>query len=129
MTQQISDLDLSLDANNLYRDEVITDLRAGTLRQLTPVTVTGERDDSRAVRFHGQTQIMTQAGALPVNFDIDAKDLKEAVDKFGEAARKGMEDTIKQIEEMRREQASSIVVPGQEGGGLGGGQGGPGLKF
>ena len=125
MSQQISDLDLSLDANNLYRDEVITDLRAGTLRQLIPVTVEGERDDSRSVRFHGQTQIMTQAGALPVNFDIEAADLSEAVEKFGEAAKQGMEDTIKQIEEMRRDQASSIVVPGQEGGG----QGGSGLKF
>lgn len=128
MSQQLSDLDLSLDANNLYRDEVITDLRAGTLRQLTPVTVSGERDEKRAIRFHGQTQIMTQAGALPVNFDIEADSLEEAVEKFGAAARQGMEDTIKQIEEMRREQASSIVVPGQEGG-LGGGQGGSGLKF
>ncbi|TGG91331.1 hypothetical protein E4656_16560 [Natronospirillum operosum] len=130
MSQQLSDLDLSLDANNLYRDEVITDLRAGTLRQLTPVTVNGERDENRAIRFHGQTQIMTQAGALPVNFDIEADSLEEAVEKFGAAARQGMEDTIKQIEEMRREQASSIVVPGQEGGGFGGGQGGgSGLKF
>lgn len=123
MSEQIADMDMSLDTANLYREEVITDLRAGTLRQMIPVTTDGERDPERDIQFHGATQIMTQAGALPVNFEIPASSLAEAVAQFGDAAKQGVEDTVKRLEAMRREQASSIVVPGQEGGQGGAGSG------
>ncbi len=125
MTQQLSDMDMSLDTDNLYREDVITDLRAGTLRCMVPVTRTGEADSTRSVVYHGQTQVMTQAGALPVNFEIEADSLEDALAQYGDAAKQGVEDTFKRLEEMRREQASSIVVPGQEGGS----GGGSGLQF
>lgn len=121
VSEQLSQMDMSLDTENLYREEVITDLRTGTLRQMIPVLVTGERDPGRDILFHGATQVMTQAGALPVNFEIEASSLKDAIEQYGDAAKQGVEDTIKQLEEMRREQASSIVVPGQGGGSAGGG--------
>lgn len=122
MSEQLSQMDLSLDQANLYREEVITDLRAGTLRRMIPVLPSGERDPERDILYHGATQVMTQAGALPVNFDIVAESLEDAIAQYGDAARQGVEDTIKRLEEMRREQASSIVVPGQ-GDGAGGGSG------
>ena len=31
----------------LYREDSFTDRQVGNIRQMTPVTITGERDDSR----------------------------------------------------------------------------------
>ena len=40
---------------------------------------------------------------------------QEAVEKFGEAAKKGIKDMLEKIQEMRREAASQIVTPGMPG--------------
>lgn len=116
--------DIQMEPGELYREEVFTDRKIGTIRVLIPVTESGSDDDSRDVVYSGQTQIMTPAGALPISFEIDAQNIGEAAAKFGEAAKQGIEQTMKELEELRREAASSIVVPGA-GGGMGG-MGGPG---
>ena len=70
---------------------------------------------------------MTPMGALPINFNLKANTIGEAAEKFGPEAELAVERTAKELEEMRREQASKIVVPGQEGGMSGmGGMGGMG---
>src|SRR5215470_8001671 len=63
--------EIKLDATSLYREEVFTDRRAGTLRKLTPITVDGSVDSSRQVLFSGQTQLLTPAGVLPLVFEIE----------------------------------------------------------
>lgn len=113
-----------MDASNLYREETISDLKIGTLRILTPITVTGEPDDAREVQYIGQANLYTPAGAMPLNFEIEADSLQAAVDGFEAGARQAMEETMERLREMRREQASSLYVPGQGGQG-GGGAGGP----
>ena len=55
--------EIKLDPTTLYREEVFTDRRTGTLRRLTPITIAGEPDPSRHVLFSGQTQLLTPAGA------------------------------------------------------------------
>ena len=70
---------------------------------------------------------MTPAGALPINFEIEAATLGEAIDKFGDGARAAIEDTMRRIEEMRRDAASSIIVPDAGGGAPGGGMPGGGV--
>lgn len=116
--------DMSMAAGEMYQEEVFTDRTAGSIRRLTPVTAAGERDDSRDVLYLGETQLMTQAGALPLNFEIPAQSLDEAVGKFGEHADAALKQTLERLEEMRREQASGLYVPGQGGGGMPGGGGG-----
>lgn len=101
------------DKQGLYREDSYTDRRVGNIRQMTPVTVTGERDASRPVLYMGATQVMTSAGPVPLNFDIPAANLEEAADRFGESADKAVEEMAARLEALRREQASSIVVPGQ----------------
>lgn len=122
--------DIRMDADSLYLEEVFTDRRVGTIHKMTPVKKDGERDDARPILWVGQAQMMTPAGALPLHFEIEAKDLAEAVEKFGDGAQKAAEETMDRLKELRREQASSIVTPesGGYGGGFGGqgGQGGPG---
>ena len=107
--------------NGLYREDSYTDRRVGSIRQLTPVTSSGDRDEDRPVLYMGATQVMTGAGPVPLNFDIPGETLEDAVGNFGSSAEKAVEDMAARLEEMRREQASSIVVPGQ--GGPGGGSG------
>ncbi len=71
----------------------------------------GTPDPARATSYVGQAQIMTPAGALPLSFEIDAKTLAEACDRFADGARVAFEETMRELQEMRRQQASSLVIP------------------
>ncbi|HET9679341.1 MAG TPA: hypothetical protein VFP95_02130, partial [Gammaproteobacteria bacterium] len=104
--------EITMQADSLYRQEIFTDRRVGTVRKLTPVTASGEVDSARDIVFEGQASLYTPAGALPLNFEIEADDFAQAIEKFGDAAQVAMEKTIKELEEMRRNQASGIVTPG-----------------
>ena len=106
----------TLDANSLYLEESFTDRQVGTLRRMTPVDRDGNPDQSRPVLYVGSAQVYTPAGALPLSFEIEAASLAEAADGFGSAAQKALEETMEELRRMQREQASSIVVPGQERG-------------
>jgi hypothetical protein len=122
--------DISLDPNALYREDVFTDRRAGSIRRLTPVTNDGSTDASRPVLFSGQTQLLTPAGVLPLGFEIEAKTLAEALDKFPEGVKIALDQAIDEAREMRREAASRIVVPDVGSGvGPGPGAGGGKIKF
>jgi|SRR5687767_8877763 hypothetical protein len=103
--------DIKVDPKALYLEEVFTDRRVGTIRRLTPVTGDGARDAARAVLYVGETQVLTPAGALPIGFEIGAGSLEEAAQKFGDLAREAIERTVKELQELRRQAASSIVVP------------------
>lgn len=111
MNQQFPDV--KIDTDNLVKEEVYTDQKIGSIRVLTPVNTAGEVDNSRQITFFGQTQVMTQGGPLPLNFELEANNLSDAVALFGEAAKLSMEKTMQEIQEYQREQASKIVVPGQ----------------
>jgi hypothetical protein len=115
------EMDIEMDTASLYREEVYTDRKIGTIRALVPVTSDGGTDLGRKVIFIGEAQIVTQVGPLPVSFEIDAPNLVAAVAGYGAAAKVGVERTIQQLQEMRRQQASSIIVPGADPGVLGGG--------
>src|SRR5213082_4012908 len=103
--------DIKVDPNALYLEEVFTDRRIGTIRRMTPVKKDGERDAARAVLYVGETQVLTPAGALPIGFEIGAGSLEEAADKFGQLAREAIERTVKELQDLRRQAASQIVVP------------------
>jgi hypothetical protein len=109
-----------MDADALYLEEIFTDRRVGTIRRLTPVDGKGGVDKTRPVAYVGETQVMTSVGALPISFEIDAKDLADAAQKFGAEAKDAIEKTVRDLQEMRRQAASSIVVPQGGMGGLGG---------
>ncbi|HEX4266503.1 MAG TPA: hypothetical protein VHY36_01350 [Steroidobacteraceae bacterium] len=125
-----SDLpEVHLDPAGLYREEIYTDRRAGTIRRLTPVTVTGATDPARPILFSGQTQLLTPAGVLPLVFEIEAATLEEALTKFPEGVNAALEQAIDEAREMRREAATRIVVPEVGGGGMGPGSAGGGGKI
>ena len=113
--------DIRIDPSSLYLEEVFTDRRVGTIRRLTPVTKEGTRDTAKAVLYIGETQVLTPAGALPIGFEIGAGSLEEAAEKFGTLAKEAIERTVKELQELRRQAASSIVVPQGPVPGVGGG--------
>ena len=131
MSQESVDnrVDNQMDVNNLYREEMITDRKLGVIRCMAPITPEGTADTARPVLYLGQAEIMTNMGPVPINFEIEAKSLAEAVQGFGAAAQQGIEKTMQQIQEMRRQAASQLVVPqggmpnlGPGAGGRGGGK-------
>jgi hypothetical protein len=117
--------DIKLDPAHLYREETFTDRRAGTLRRLVPVDAQGRDDGSRPVIYEGHASLMTPAGALPLQFQIDADSMEDALRKFPEVARQALEHTLDELQRLQREAQSSIVVPGAGGmpPGMGGGGG------
>lgn len=120
----IRSTDIKVDPAALYLEEIFTDRQVGTIRRLTPVKSDGSPDPARTVVYTGETQIMSTMGALPIAFEIDAASLGEAANKFGQLAKEAIDRTLREIQELRRQAASSIIVPpagSVPGGGLPGG--------
>jgi hypothetical protein len=97
-----TDVDLKMDAAHLYREEVFTDQRIGTIHRLVPVKADGSPDPDRSVVFTGQTQVLTAGGALPLTFEIAATSVQDAV---------ALEEMVRELQALRREAASQLVIP------------------
>jgi hypothetical protein len=117
--------ELKMDPANLYREEIFTDRKVGTIRVMTPVKNDGSTDTSRKIIYVGETQLMTPMGALPLAFEIEADSLGNAATKFAEVAKVAVERAVREFQEMRRQASSSIVIPD----GIPPGIGGPGGKI
>ena len=107
---------MKVDRANLYREEMVTDLRVATIRRLIPIKEDGSTDTSRREVYLGSTQIMSPQGPLPIQAEIPAASLAEAMDKFPAAMESAVQDLVRQAEEHRRQESSRIVVPGQDDG-------------
>jgi hypothetical protein len=124
-------VELRMDPGTLYREDTFTDRRVGVIRVMTPVTVDGSVDLGRKILYVGEAQLLSPVGALPITFEIEATSLGDAAEKFAAGAKVAVERAIRELQELRREQSSSIVIPDRmppDLGGRGGGgpRGGPG---
>jgi hypothetical protein len=104
-------LEAQMSADSLYREDTFTDQRVGTVRRMTPVKSDGSDDPSRPLIFVGQATVMTPMGSLPLSFELPAKSLAEAVAQFGPAAQHAIDDAARELQELRRQASSSIVIP------------------
>jgi len=116
--------DAQMDAEGLYQEENFTDRRVGAIRRLSPVRADGSADPTRPVLYIGQAEIMTNMGPVPISFEIEGQTLADAVVGFAPAAQVAIERTVQQIQDMRRQQASQLVVPQGPVPGITGGRGG-----
>jgi hypothetical protein len=103
--------EVRVDTNHLYREEVFTDLRIATIRRLSPVRLDGSPDPARPALYSAQTTLMSQAGPLPVEAPIEAGSLEEAAAKFPAAIQEAVDRLLEEAREIRRREASRIVVP------------------
>jgi hypothetical protein len=112
-------IDFTVDQENLYREESISDLKVASIRQMVPIKPDGSDDASRSPIFMGHTQIMTPEGPLPLQARLAANNMSEAFEVFPDAMQKALSEMVQQIQEMqRREQEkkmddSRIIVPGR----------------
>lgn len=108
---------ITIDGENLWKEETITDLKVGNIRRLTPIKLDGSEDDARTASYSATTNIMTPSGALPISGEIEATTLAEAVEKFPEAINAAVKKLQEDMVRMQQEQASQIVTPDQLRGG------------
>jgi len=110
-------IDFTVDQKNLYREENITDMKVAAIRKMTPITPSGEVDESRTAMFVGTTQLMTPEGPLPIQAMLPANNLQEAFSVFPKAMEEAMQRMIEQIQRVQQEQKqkddSRIIVPGR----------------
>ena len=111
--EQTAPFNLTVDRSNLYREESFTDLRACTVRQLSPVNPDGSTDKGRKTIYVGQTHVVTPAGPLPIQSLIPAKDLQQAFKKFPETMKAAMDRLIEEAKRVQQQEQSRIVVPGR----------------
>src|SRR2546428_12267814 len=98
-----------MDPTSLYREDVITDRRVGTLRVMTPIKTDGSPDPGRPVVYVGEAQLLTQAGPLPLVFEIDATSLADAIEKVAAGATAPLQRPRREPEEPRPGAAAPIV--------------------
>lgn len=106
-------IDFSVDKSNLYQEETFTDLKACSIKRLTPVKPDGSSDKTRKTVFVGQTTLVTPNGAVPIQNLIQAKELQQAVKRFPEAMDSAMSRLIEEAQKQKKEDDSRIIVPGR----------------
>jgi hypothetical protein len=110
MTAREDAVELTMDPASLYREEVFTDRKAGVIRVMTPLKADGSFDMGRRILYVGEAQILTPGGVLPLAFEIAAATLGEAVVRFGDQAKAAVQHALDEVQELRRQAASSLVV-------------------
>jgi len=120
--EQENAIEFKIDRSNLYREESFSDLKAGTIKRLTPVKSDGSEDKGRKTIFVGHTSIQTPNGPLPIQNAIPAKDLQQAIKKFPEVMELAMDQLIEEVKKYQeQEQAQSriqkpgsgLIIPGR----------------
>ena len=104
---QSKKVDFSVDKNNLYRQEVVTDFKVASIVKFIPIKPDGTEDNSRTAIFLGQTQLMLPQGATPIQVRLEADNLEEAAGAFPEAMNQAMNQAMSQTAErvMQRKQS------------------------
>ncbi len=108
-----------MDVASMFREEIFTDRKAGIIRVLVPVKSDGSADSTRKTVYMGEAQMYTSMGALPLSFELSGNSLAEAVAAYAPAAKLAVEQAVREIEEMRRQASSSLVIPQGPMGNLG----------
>ena len=121
--QSVNEINFNVDKKNLYREESITDLKVASIRRLTPVKADGTEDSTRQTLFIGQTQLMSPEGPLPIQSELAAGTIEEAIDAFPNAMQRALNEVVEKIKKMQAQQKqqsqsgrgddSRIIVPGR----------------
>lgn len=111
-------LDFTVNKDNLYRQESITDLKSANIQTLIPVKTDGSDDDTRKTIYIGNTQLNTPQGPVPIQANLEADSFDEAMDLFPKVmeveTQKVIEAFKKLQEQQKQKQDSRIIVPGMQ---------------
>ncbi len=116
----ISNIDFTVNKNNLYREEGVTDHKVASIRRLVPIRIDGSDDPDREAVFYASTQLMTPEGPLPLQAPLSAKTLEAAIEEFPAAMQQSLNETIERLQkhqqqqqEQQQNEQSRIYVPGR----------------
>lgn len=114
------DIDFSVNKDNLYREEAVTDMKVASIRRLLPIKTDGTDDPGRTPIFMGQTQLMTPEGAVPIQSMLKASTLEEAIEDFPRAMEVALQDMVQKMQQLHQQRQqqqkkdeSRIIVPGR----------------
>lgn len=112
-------LDFTVDKDNLYKEEMVTDLKIANIQTLTPIKPDGSVDDSRECVYIGRAQLNSPQGPVPIQAKLEAKSFEEAMELFPkamEAETQKVVEAFKRMQEQQQKQQqkqdSRIIVPG-----------------
>lgn len=113
-------IEFDVDRENLYKEESLTDLKAGSIRILKPIKLDGSADSSREEIYVAHTQIMSPQGMIPLQARLTANTLEGALDEFPGAMQQALAQMIEEVKKMQQEEAnrpqqgdSRIILPGR----------------
>lgn len=104
-----------VDLANLYRDEGYTDLKSASIRKLTPIKPDGTEDPSRRILFFGHAELISPQGPIPIEAELNAESLAQAIQVLPEAMEKAAEqvrDEYNQLvaqQEAQQAQSSKVI--------------------
>ncbi|MBF0234444.1 MAG: cytoplasmic protein [Desulfamplus sp.] len=116
MSNSIKHDDFTVDKNNLYREESITDFKIATIKILHPIKIDGSIDESRTKRYFGETQMMSPDGPIPVRAMLAATTNEEAIDAFPVAMDKALAELVQRVKQMQsqhKDMGKSKIIPGR----------------
>ena len=112
-----NNIDFTVDKDNLYREESITDLKVASIRRLVPINMDGTEDSNRTPIFVGHTQLMTPEGPLPLQARLKATNLEDAMAEFPGAMQVALTEMVEEVRKMQQQNQtqndSRIIVPGR----------------
>jgi len=119
--EQVQDIDFTINKQDLYREDSVTDLKKGAIRRLTPINADGTEDKSRTAMFIGHTQLMSPEGPIPIQTPLDANSLEEAIDIFPEMMQRALSEVVENFLKMQKQEQhqkqqkddSRIIIPGR----------------
>jgi len=117
--EQGQQINFTVDKNNLYREESITDLKVASIRRLMPINADGTEDASRTPVFMAQTKLISPEGPVPLQSALKAGSIEEAIDEFPGAMQRALGEVVKGLKKMREQQMRGqnedprIIVPGR----------------
>ncbi len=97
-------IDFTVKADNLFREEIITDLNIATIRRMVPVKSDGSTDDSRTEQFFGQTQLMSPQGPVPLHAVLPANNIEEAIASYETAMTASFNQMVERMKKAQAEQ-------------------------
>jgi len=97
-------IDFTVNINELYREENITDLKVASIRTMTPVKPDGSIDESRTALFYGYSQLVSPQGPIPIQAPLPANNLREAIDIFPDTMQKALDDMVAKARQMQEQQ-------------------------
>jgi hypothetical protein len=112
-------IDFTVDKNNLYREDSVTDMKIASIKRLIPVNLDGSEDTSRTHIFYGHTQLMSPQGPVPIQAALVANNVEEAIDAFPDAMKQAFDEMVAKVQQVQAEQEkapgqndSRIIMPG-----------------